>query len=302
MNASNFTAYFIYNTKYRILICRQCKFVVHRDSLQRHLERRHGDRDWQIRNQLVVYARTLDLIPIKEMKLLQPDAEVIEGLDVLDGLNCTDCGYLCATQETMMQHCRRQHSWLKRVGPRWGTCHVQRLFTGGDSNKYFRVELRPRDNERLTLMDDLVHALIDSKDRMEREQEHQLTMVSRSHGKVDLTPWMQRTGWQRMFAGRDMQLLASFSHQPSQTEREFIILWESVGEMLQRCGEGIKDCVERNWTVTLFWLNSPKPQEPSSKPFRVAYHKSTLEKYAHTWARMICMCCRAFDMDDKVPS
>jgi hypothetical protein len=180
----------------------------------------------------------------------------------------------------------------------WESCHVQRFFLGKDK-RYFRVDW-PSDDLGSTVTDDLVKAMIDGKDRREREEENQLTTVRSTQDKVDLTPWMQRTGWLRMFVGRDMQSLASFSHKPSKTEPKLTILWERTEAMLRWCGEGINDCVERNWRIVLFWLNSPKLTEPSSRPFRMEFQESTLEKYTHTWARMICMCYRAFDTEDKV--
>ena len=62
----------IYNTRYRILICRPCRHVVHHDALQRHLQRVHRDWDRTTRGHLVDYAKTLELMSIDQVHVLCP--------------------------------------------------------------------------------------------------------------------------------------------------------------------------------------------------------------------------------------
>src|SRR5579871_6816194 len=226
----------LYNSDYRVLICRTCKYALSPNGVKKHLERTHKHLSLDVRKGLVGYARTLDLVTMEEVGMLRPGPKPVVGLEVVSGFYCIRCEYACATERTIMVHCRESHGWVKGIGRAWEGCQVQRFFTGGDRH-YFRVE-SPMD-DRLTVTDDLVKAMIDGKDRREREEENQLMTVRSTQDKVDLTPWMQRTGWLRMFVGRDMQSLASFSHKPSKTEPELTILWERTEAMLRRCGEGI---------------------------------------------------------------
>src|SRR5579871_5953120 len=223
MDTSKISTYLIYNARHRILICRHCRYVINPSGVKRHLRNEHLEWELCMRRQLTEYAATLDLISVKDACAIQLGPEPIEGLDVKQGLYCEECQYICVTVETMIKHCRSSHQWIQKMGCLWAACHVQRLFKGGENRKYFCV-VGPREEDGTMMMEDLIRTLIEGKDRAEQEQENQLTIVRGTQNKVDMTPWMQRTGWLRMFVGRDMQSLASFSHKPSKTEPELTIL------------------------------------------------------------------------------
>ena len=185
--------HFSHDSKYRILICRSCGYVLSPNGVKKHLERAHSHLDLATRKELVCFATTLDLATTQEIHALRPDSKAVMGLKIESGFQCMECEYVCATEETVMAHCRKNHGWIKEVGPRWESCHVQRFFLGRNKG-YFRVE-RPSEDPGLMVVDDLVQTLIDGKDRMEREQENRLTIVRGTQNKVDMTPWMQRTGY-----------------------------------------------------------------------------------------------------------
>src|SRR5579871_5227542 len=146
-------SHFLYDSKYLILICRLCGYVLSPNGIKKHLERAHRHLSLKIRRELAEFADTLDLATTREVSALRPDSKAVTGLKIESGFSCTRCEYVCATEETMMTHCRRNHEWVKEAGHMWEGCYVQRFFLGKDK-RYFRVEW-PSDDLGSTVVDDL---------------------------------------------------------------------------------------------------------------------------------------------------
>lgn len=118
-------------------------------------------------------------------------------------------------------------------------------------------------------------------------------MIGNEENKVDLTPWLRRTGWPKFFAGQDMKVLVEGT-QCDKTNPFVVRVWDSVVSLLsQKCLDGVKDCYDRDWTVILQWLDSTKASAESSTPFSRDYGKGTPIKYAKQWAALIVLCARS---------
>jgi len=107
---------------------------------------------------------------------------------------------------------------------------------------------------------------------------------------VDLTPWLRRTGWPTQFAGREMDILVGKAGTPTKGEKELLLVCKSVERLIvKRCGNGVLDCVLRNWSLILFWLSSSMTGISHKKPFRTVYQSDTIPRYMRLWQRLICL-------------
>ena len=118
-------------------------------------------------------------------------------------------------------------------------------------------------------------------------------MIGDEENKVDMTPWLRRTGWPKYFAGQDMKVLVE-GIRLDKTNQFVVRVWDLVVSLLsQKCLDGVKDCYNRDWTVILQWLDSTKTSAESSTPFSRDYSKGTPSKYAKQWAALIVLCARS---------
>ena len=111
--------YFAYLNKWKVLVCRGCKYGLHKDGVIRHLQDKHKVIPLTICNMLVAYAKTLSiLLPSKvETTSIEIPIQVIDCLELRsDGYRCTKCNALCGTSNSIKKHCRAQHNWVESQG------------------------------------------------------------------------------------------------------------------------------------------------------------------------------------------
>ena len=95
-------------------------------------------------------------------------------------------------------HCRETHGWIKSRRVTWKGQSVQTFFQG-KLVKYFPVT---KLCNPLTSADHLIKGFLEEADERDIEQQRALNKVSETQDFVTLTPWLRRTGWPRMFAGK----------------------------------------------------------------------------------------------------
>jgi len=111
-------------------------------------------------------------------------------------------------------------------------------------------------------------------------------VIGDEENKVDITPWLRRTGWPKFFAGQDMKALVAGT-QLDKTDPFVARVWDLVVSLLaEKCLDSIRDCYNRDWTVILHWLESTNASAESPTPFARDYAKGTITKYAKTWVRV----------------
>ena len=111
-------AYVTYNTKYKVLICRQHKYGIARDNIGRHFRRHHQSVPVATRNAIVDYFKNLDLAAQENITMAGETVHAIEGLTVVDGYQCLyhDCSELRGTYVSMKEHCKKEHGCVT-TGP-----------------------------------------------------------------------------------------------------------------------------------------------------------------------------------------
>jgi hypothetical protein len=92
-------------------------------------------------------------------------------------------------------------------------------------------------------------------------------VVSQEQDKRERTPWLNKTGWLEVFAGKDMDWLAKSVEKPSKLDVELWLVYERTEVVLQRYIEGVKDCRRREWTIVLRWLNRVELGKRDVRPF-----------------------------------
>jgi hypothetical protein len=114
--------------------------------------------------------------------------------------------------------------------------------------------------------------------------------IKGNEGRGENSPWLERTGWKRMFAGKDMENLASHVNVDVGLEVELIEVKESVNRMIDYCMASVHDLDTRGWNEIKFRLRSHQDGRPHEKPFRRP--ATELDKYKKVWTRLILFCWR----------
>ena len=85
--------------------------------------------------------------------------------------------------------------------------------------------------------------------------------------RVELTPWLNRAGWLRIFVERNMKLLCEATSEKVAEGENLEILGLSVDWVIRRCLAGVVDCDKRGWELVRFWLQSTEAAKANKKPF-----------------------------------
>jgi len=286
--------YVIYNEEYHMIICKPCGYAVKSDWIERHLQEKHKELKIKVRRELVEYVKELK----QSTMVVTPSdgCRAIIGLHMVKGYECEDCRYLCPKLSSMQEHCKRNHDWKKAMGIKWTECQLQTWFPSRN-RKYFKVisETLTSTVTELQLND----LLITQKEK-EAVEEKEIMVVSKEQDKRERTPWLNKTGWLEVFAGKDMDRLAKSVKKPSKLDAELWLVYERTEAVLRRCIEGVKDCRRREWTIVLRWLNGVELGKPDVRPFTVQHEANTIGRYLRNWQCLICFCVRAFEAEDKV--
>ena len=131
------------NEKYKLLICKTCKYVVEKENAISHISNNHRklvDPKLLKKGMKETFIEQLNnLDPLLNLNLNVESEEIIEGLKVYEGFKCGHggCNYLCRNMNTMYSHTKKEHENLKME---FEECLLQTLFLNPEKRKYFRVK------------------------------------------------------------------------------------------------------------------------------------------------------------------
>ena len=266
----------LYLADYMVLICRPCGHAIRPDGgIRAHLQTKHKTLPIAIRKSLSQYAAGLSLCAPLDVTVPEPTSSPILGLKITDGCRCDECGYVCASEVNMIQHCKTKHSWIKARGSKWSIHKVQTFFINNMS-RYFVVEPK-MEREQMSTIDRLIDGLLIEATMKDKEEDELLGIVDADQHMIDKSPWMRRTGWLREFAGKNMVMIVKKSWRPLKNEEALQVIWRSVGRVLDTCVNGVVDCTNRNWRLITFWLNGSEADKADSKPFNVDNDPTTIK-------------------------
>ena len=106
--------YLIYNEHYEIIICKACGYAVKKNWIKKHLERKHKYLDIKVRKELVEC--TKELVESELIQTPEANCRAIEGLKLMNGFECEECGYVYVEARSIQEHCRSNHEWKKVMG------------------------------------------------------------------------------------------------------------------------------------------------------------------------------------------
>ncbi|KAJ0125579.1 Gag polyprotein [Fusarium oxysporum f. sp. albedinis] len=161
---------FVYLSKYRIAICKTCRFACVANEVTTHLRVRHPSIPPTERRQVVANIQALPRIIRNQAEICglhypPPNTEPIPHLVVpyTDGLRCRKCCYIARQVRKIQEHCRTEHNWQNpssKGRPRNGVDNVaelpwiqgvycQQFFPSRAGSKLFEVSRRPMDQKRI---------------------------------------------------------------------------------------------------------------------------------------------------------
>jgi hypothetical protein len=71
-------------------------------------------------------------------------------------------------------------------------------------------------------------------------------VTGEDNGRMENSPWMTRTDWKNMFAGRNMSELIRYVDKKVQDYQYEVIVKASVERMIKRCLDGVRDLDTRD--------------------------------------------------------
>jgi hypothetical protein len=135
----------IINTKYNILICKTCRYVIEKQSAYNHASRNHRivlDPTFLNKAEERLFIQTLErLYPEINSNVEIESEETVQGLNITDGYQCKDCNYMCCTKRIILKHMRTEHGEEKKFN--FENCKLQSVFLHPDKKKFFKVKENP---------------------------------------------------------------------------------------------------------------------------------------------------------------
>lgn len=131
-----------YNSKYKVLICRDCQYAIQKNALGSHLLRHKIYREERL--SLLSTIHQLDIVEPGDLSLPSPSTSPVHALPVVSGYSCTmtGCGHLCASSKRMRRHWSDVHNVS---GPDDFASHARSVklqtFFRGTKLKYFEVSM-----------------------------------------------------------------------------------------------------------------------------------------------------------------
>jgi hypothetical protein len=150
-------------------------------------------------------------------------------------------------------------------------------------------------------LENLISAAIEEATNRDEDHQRTLNIIKDSMSLVTKTPWLRRTRWEEMFAGKDMNMLNQLAHSPDLRDGDMQLIWSSVDRVLRDCFRGVLDCHARGWELVLFWMASVDRNKEDTKPFRTHMELRTMARYIGYWQQYVMFCIRAITTDDSVP-
>ena len=227
---------------------------------------RTGRFPFKIRKEIVKYAETSSLLKPNEVMTPSEESEPLEGLTLSVELRCADCSYACVTEWAMQVHSKLMHGWVKARGVRWKSQPVQTFFQGSNL-KYFAVSAPENHVSSFTNVESSIERVLGKASDHDENYEQTFNRVSDMQSLVTKGPWLRRTGWDRMFIGKDVDVFVPLSCKAIKAESGLNLVCQSVERVIKSCRNGVQDCVDRNWGLIPFWLASVERHKGETRPF-----------------------------------
>jgi hypothetical protein len=144
-------------------------------------------------------------------------------------------------------------------------------------------------------VESVVESVLKKTREVDEERAKSNNKVEENEGRGENSPWLERTGWKRIFAGKDMGDLTVYVNIDDELEPELTVVKRSVERVIDHCTRSVLDLDVRGWNEIRFWLRSHLEGQPHEKPLRQPL--TELKKYKKVWTRLIIFCWRTFESE-----
>ena len=107
--------YVLYLQEQQALVCRDCKYCLQPNGVEKHLQRSHLAIELEVRKELVSYSESLTLRNPSEIVTPRTVVPAFDCLEITRGFRCSACNSLYGTPRSIEEHCR-SHTWAKPEG------------------------------------------------------------------------------------------------------------------------------------------------------------------------------------------
>ena len=123
--------YVTYDESNHVLICRQHGYGIPLNWIKVHFQRLHKETPLQKRNEIIEFAKSLDLWAPEEV-LASHDGLFVNGLTTKEGYQCQyeACQELYGSESSMWKHSHKVHRWTTVQGIQWTKQALQTIFQG----------------------------------------------------------------------------------------------------------------------------------------------------------------------------
>jgi hypothetical protein len=124
---------------------------------------------------------------------------------------------------------------------------------------------------------------------LKREDSEAMNRIAEDASAKDRTGWFKRARWdEHLQAYPDWKLLAYAIRLPGDDEPALEQVVLVVRELVKQAVRGLSTLS----IETLRWLRSAKPSEADARPLGRMQNKSSQQRAARLWARLLCYCVR----------
>lgn len=296
---------FHYYAEYRVLVCKSCQYAIQPAYITAHLRSDQHKLTRQQSEEIGLQYKLMDLAdPGTEAIVPETIVPPIDYLPIYrDGLQCSNCSYVCRSAEVMRRHQRVTHNIRTGRGRRpatgrWSATWCQCFFISV-GQRYFPVR---QTNQAVSLPGDttgrllqLVHRQLDQKERIVKEKRQ---IVKDSEDATEVSPWLERTQWIRHLEGQDKAAMAQLV-KPAQAEEPEL---QEVEKSLKRLVEKARQTVlqKKVSSFALHRIQSFQPGQDAEKPFHVNMDRGTIERYQRVWSQLLVYILRTVDSEVRL--
>jgi hypothetical protein len=297
-----------YLDRVKLLVCKPCGHCIWADEIKAHLTKHANHGCYSSSLAVLTEGVCLHLWP-RALRKPQPPATIeledvvelpAERFDSLpihhDGLGCSACLHIVKKESSMVKHLAI-HKNLKERATMVRGIHFQQFFTSRYLSTRFPIlpeEGASTDCSKSPADDkEMVKAAIYKMRELGRQLEEQQHQVIRPVEHDQLSPFVKRARWDRLFAGQERKVLLALVAPPApETRTRETILFETMLSVGSKCAAATESATE------MFLMELKRTElTPEKEPFTVPT-KKTIRRYSRVWGRVLVMFLRV-PADDK---
>ncbi|EUC26743.1 hypothetical protein COCCADRAFT_78417, partial [Bipolaris zeicola 26-R-13] len=300
----------------RIAICKSHQQGIIRSQLQAHLDTKHLDLAPKTRRSIIEAAHTEEALrdwadDICRIVYPRPDAAPLPHLPVyVDGLQCTQCGFIYRNVKRMQQHCRSAHDWQssrQRRAGRPGASHsmwtsnvlCQKLHNASTLGRLFPVQgavpIEPDDgdDEEARLRQAFAAAATQIDQVVERKNPN--NVIEDDSSQWGYQVWLNRAGWARHLGGLSREWLLDMAQTPRYHERALQDVCWAAEMVIWRAQQASHSSVVG--MPAMMHINRREYGTTSNeKPFNASQTEPTMKKYRSVWLQVIAYIWRTYEL------